>query len=293
MEQDDVAAGKLGFHAFDELVFFRFLPVPRIDIFQDRHVAEGLGDFNGQQFPETRGTGVGIVGRPEEGRGTSGQGLDQSFRGIELELDECRRSFGEVGVRERVVADLVAFRNDPPNELRVTLGFASDHKKRGLDSPGLEDVKNGGGPLWIRPVVKCQGDRVLLAGADPEKRRIRGKNLILARDLAVGTGGKNALAVCCGGIKADDFSSADRGDRIPARDLPVGPERLPLHIRPDDTPHAGILHTQPVHSHAAEPVIPDGVQLVGKRGGVEKPNIMAFSFVIIGKASIECRLRCL
>ena len=293
VEQDDVAAGKLGFHAFDELVLFRFLPVPGIDIFKDRHVAEGLGDLNGQKLPEICRTGVGVVRRPEKRRGPSGQGLDQSFRGIEFELDECRRSFGEVGMRERVVSDLVTFRNDPPNELRVALGFASDHKERGFHSPGFEDVENRRCPLRVRSIVKCQGDLIRLTGPNPEKRRIRGKNFVLAGDLAMRTRGKNAPAICRGGIEADDFPGADRGDRIPARYRSVGLERLPLQIGPDDAPHAGILHSQPIHSHPAEPVVPDGVQLIGKRGSIEEPDIMAFSFIIIGEASIECRLRCL
>ncbi len=59
-----------------------------------------------------------------------------------------------------MIANLVAFIDDSPNEPRVTFGVDSDQKKSCLHVRPLQDIENLRSPLRIGPVI--EGERNLM-----------------------------------------------------------------------------------------------------------------------------------
>ncbi len=81
--------------------------------------------------------------------------------------------FADVGMKEGVVADLVAFALNALHEADVLLGLGADHHEGSLDVFLLEDVENFRRPLGIGPVVKGDGNLVGMVAVVFDRVRVR------------------------------------------------------------------------------------------------------------------------
>src|SRR5215210_6965875 len=100
-----------------------------------------------------------------------GDGFQEQLGRIELETDVFRPAQRQVWVVIRVVSDLVAFRQDSPDQARIFLGVCAHEKEGSFDVLLLQDVENLRGPFWIRAIVKSQGYLMGCARALMIKRR--------------------------------------------------------------------------------------------------------------------------
>ena len=85
---------------------------------------------------------------------------DQAFYGalggVELQLDAARVDHAEVGVSERVVADIVAGIVNPPHQFWVTFGVLTDLKEGGVNVVVVEDLQDLRRPFGVGAVIESQ-----------------------------------------------------------------------------------------------------------------------------------------
>ena len=101
--------------------------------------------------------GVCVVGGPEKCGRYPREGFNETLGGIELKSNDRRGCLGKIRVGERVVAYLVALRNDSSHEVGVEFRFLTHDKKESFDAPFFEDVEDAGCPVGIRAII--EGDR--------------------------------------------------------------------------------------------------------------------------------------
>ena len=103
---------------------------------------------------------VNVVGWSEVERLNSKLAGEEAFGELDFEVKLLRRDFADVGMKEGVIADFVAFARNPLHEADVLLRFGSDHHERPLDLFLLENVEDFGSPFGIRTVVEAECDLV-------------------------------------------------------------------------------------------------------------------------------------
>lgn len=92
----------------------------------------------------------------------------------------------------RVIAELMSFINDAPNERRVFFGFAADNKKQGLGIMRGKDVKQSWSAFRMRPIIKRQ-HAVRLSSVP---HRSRHQPIMNAAHLGKAGGGVNTAKGC-------------------------------------------------------------------------------------------------
>ena len=118
------------------------VPVLRIDQLQDVDVIEARAEHNRRDFVFARRFGVGVVRRTKQHRRPVQDALEDALRRCQLEARLAVRHRSEVRVGIRVIADLVTFIPDAPNEIRVTFGVLSDEKERRFDVFLFQNVEH-------------------------------------------------------------------------------------------------------------------------------------------------------
>ena len=171
MHEDDGAAKlRLGLHCLqlieDELGDFSrsladvLVPVIGVDLVADDGEAILLDADDRSGLIVGVGLFVDVVGRAEVERLHSKLAGEEAFGELDLKVELLCRDFADVGMREGVIADLVAFARNPLHEADVLLRLGADHHERPLDVFLLENVENFRGPFGIRTVVEAECDLV-------------------------------------------------------------------------------------------------------------------------------------
>ncbi len=125
-----------------------------------------------------------------------------------------RRDFADVGMKESVIADFVAFALYPLHEADVLLRLGADHHEVPLTSYSLENVEDFRGPFGIGTVVEAERDlvRVIAVVLDRVAVRIHVHVLVddelFARVGLVGVDLYGALAGLRQAGDADDVAGA-------------------------------------------------------------------------------------
>ncbi len=96
--------------------------------------------------------------RPQKLRMTSGRRGDRRIGLADLRVERARREDVQVRVRLRVVFDLVAVGDHPPQQRRLALRGAPDDEERRGNALALEDVEQPVRDAAGRPVVERQRD---------------------------------------------------------------------------------------------------------------------------------------
>ena len=115
-----------------------------------------------------------------------------------------------------VIADLVAFRHNSPNESRIFLRVHSDEEKRGLHVCCFQNVENLRRPFRIGSVIESERDLMFAAGALMIERRELRKLRDTSRSDSRLHPPPGCAAVRRGLIDGNDFALAHVGDRVGA-----------------------------------------------------------------------------
>ncbi len=291
VEENDVSIAALVFDALKQFLGRRLLPVAGIDVFEHRHVAEGLSHADGLEVFDIGRVGVRVEWRPEQRGGPADERFDQALGGVEFELCEGFRQLAEVRVGERMVADFVAFVGDALEEVGIKFGVFSDHKEDRLHAALLENIKDGGRPIRIRAVVECDAHAVGIVPAHSEKRGMRGELDIAAGNPPLGILRKSSASREGRGIEIHHLARADRGHGVSAQNLGSHQRGFGFFARGEDLPNAGILEAESIDRDPAEFGIANGVPLIRKSGGVGEPDLVRLAGEVVGKIRVE-RRRC-
>ena len=92
----------------------------------DRDIAHGLGDLDRHDLIAGGRLGVAEKRRAEQSHRAAGECLEQPLGGIDLEVTSDVRDVPEIGMGERVVADVVTFGHEALHEVRI--GFARSRR---------------------------------------------------------------------------------------------------------------------------------------------------------------------
>src|SRR5439155_3848363 len=129
VQQNNAAIVALLFYALQDDVDARLRPILRIDVLQHNEVTEILCNLQWSQLTGFRRTRVRGIGWPEKRGRASGNRFEQELRRIKLQPDVLGPAKREIRVVIGMIANLVAFRHDPPNESGVFFRVGPDKKK--------------------------------------------------------------------------------------------------------------------------------------------------------------------
>ena len=287
VEKNNIPRGALVFDSLKQLLGRWLLPITGIDVFQYRHVAEGLRHADRLQVADIGRVGVRVERWAKQGGGAADEGFDEPLGGVQLELHEGFREFAQVGVGEGVVADFVALVGDALEEVGIKFGIFAKHEKDGLHAAFLENIEDGGRPIRIRAIVEGNAHAVRLVTSHAKKGRVRRELDIAAGNPPFGILGKGAPPGEGGGVQVHDFSFADRSHRVAAQNLGIQRCGGVFFAGGDDLPNAGILEAEPVEGDAAEFGAADGVPLIGESGGIREPDLVRLAGEVVGKIGVE------
>src|SRR6476659_3935690 len=98
-------------------------PVVRIDAVADSDVTQILRGLQGTHLVGSVWFLIDRIGRTEQYRAHSQAAREEILGQVELEPHVASRDFADVGMREGVVADLVAFVVNAPSERGIVFGL--------------------------------------------------------------------------------------------------------------------------------------------------------------------------
>jgi hypothetical protein len=82
-----------------------------------------------------------------------------------LHITPCVFVFKQILVPERVVANLVSTFDDFAGGILVVRNILADKEKGGRDAVLVQNIKDLAGILGVRPVVKGEGDHIIVVDA--------------------------------------------------------------------------------------------------------------------------------
>ena len=144
VQQDDRAVAPLLLDPLEDQVRPGPLPILGVDALHHGEIVEVLGDHQRRDLGQLVGPRVRLVGRAEQGGGTSRDRLDQPLGGIQFEAHALRADQGKVGMRVGVAADLVPLRHDPPDDPRIVFRLLAQQEERGVRSLLFENIQDFG-----------------------------------------------------------------------------------------------------------------------------------------------------
>ena len=301
VQQDDVAAairlgiivagrgraGDAGDRRIDDLLYAGSLPVARIDVQADRHIAAVLRLQHRPQFVRGRRLCVAEIGRAEQPQRPAGERLEQSLVGIQLEQHLPRRRRRQIGVSIGVAADLMPFQDHAlqKRSLRQRI-LADDEEGPGRMFP-LQHVEDLGRPLGVGTVVEGQREQLLMVAGAIHLQR--GRQAIEAHvgDRAVRPGDRDTLS---GYRRADHLQDlarpfdVDVGTRRDRVDDLGGRQRAV--IAAEQLPQARVLGAQAPQREATDPGAVQHRHLVIGGRRVEQPDDVALVAFLISKAAV-------
>ena len=265
------------------------VPVVGVDLVADDDVAEALDAVDGGGLVVGVGLLVDGVGRAEVEGVDADLGAEEGLGEGELEVDLGVGDFGDVGVGEGVVADLVAFAVDALHDADVVLGGLADHEEGGLDVQALEDVEDARGPGGIGAVVEGEGDLpgmvAVLGDGVGERVGVHGlfcDHLLRDGDLVVVVEGEGAVAVLGLAGDAEDVAVALGVDGVAGLDGGEVADGVgcgwghPRSSRGSCPPGRGARGRRSWMPRSA-----GGTHLVEDGDGVEKPDLVADVGVVV------------
>ncbi|TCU02348.1 hypothetical protein EV132_1616 [Rhizobium sullae] len=72
----------------------------------------------------------------------------------------------KIGMGHRMVGDVVTFRHDPPDEVRLLFRKHTDHKKCGRHAVFSQDIQYLWRRKWVRTVVKRQINAAIIGASN-------------------------------------------------------------------------------------------------------------------------------
>ena len=158
VEQDDGALPVLRDGVPDDRVHARPLPVPGVDVREDGDVAVVVGVLDELPVLVVERVRGERVRRAHERRRPARHADERELLLGELPALLPRRLRGQVRVPERVVADLVALRHLPADDVGVAQRLAPEQEERGGHVLAGEDVEDLRRPRRVGAVVERQRD---------------------------------------------------------------------------------------------------------------------------------------
>ena len=274
----------------------RFAPVVGVDLVADDGVAELLDVLDGSGLVVGVGLLIDGVGRTEVDGLYAELGGEEALGEVELKVDGALGDFADVGVREGVIADLVAFTVDPLHGGDVVLCLLADHEEGSDDVLLLEDVEDLRRPDWVGTVVK--GDRDLFGvvavlrdgvGQGVLVHRLGDDGEVLRRDGGVVVHGDGAAAVLRWAGDAEDVAVAFGIDVPSGRDVGEGLGGIDLEGIVPDVPDGRVFRAEAPEGEGLKAEGAGDAHLVKRADGVEKPDLMADVrvFVDVGEVRVE------
>ena len=156
MQQDDIASIASREGELDDRVDRDALPVFGVIAQPNGVVPFPGGDADRLQLVGRGGRRITEVRRPEERRAVVEHRFEEALVGVELESRTLVRHEGEIGVRIRVIPDLVPLVEHPPRQQNMGIDVLADHEERGRRVPGEERVEDHRRPRPVRTIVEGQ-----------------------------------------------------------------------------------------------------------------------------------------
>ena len=260
----------------DDLGDARLEPVARVVAQPDGDVAERLGHGDGPELVRGGRLGVPEIGGAEQRGATVRDRLDQPLGGGQLVAREPRADEREIGVRERMIADLVPLTQHPAQQLGMELGILPDDEKGRGGVAGLERVEDERCPGGIGPVVERQRDGVLLPAIALD--HIGGRRLqhrVHHDPARSGVGPHHAPAERGLRHHAQDLARADELHVIADADRVQCLRRRSESAAVEHRPERRILGSEPPHAHARDAERAGAEDLVVGGRGVQEPDDVA------------------
>ena len=298
MQQNDGAAKlRLGLHGFklrqhrlSDLVGLLagiLVPIVSIDLVADNGVSIALNAHHRRGLIVGVGFLVDVVRRTEIERLHAQLAGEQAAGKLYFQVQLPRRNFADVGMRPRVVADLVALARNPLQHTHIPGGICADDHESALRVFLLQDVKNLRRPLGVGAVIERQCNLIGMVAVLLNRVGARVHihvlihNELFARVILVGVHGDRALARLWQSGHAQNVSFAlgvhvvsrlHRAERLQrfrsARLVPDVPERAVFLTK---SPKCKCLQTQ----SAGRP------HLIQQRDSIQKPNYVALIAVLV------------
>ena len=147
------------------IVIFQF-PIIGIEMKAYRNIPEILSLDSGLDLVRGSWFSISKIGRTEQAGRVSGQRFDQTLSGVEFDVGNGGRHLAQIGVRKRVISDLLPVGNDTFNDLRVRLAVFANYKESTFNIFLFQDIEYLWRPDRIGAVIKRQGDLTgLVAGS--------------------------------------------------------------------------------------------------------------------------------
>ena len=273
-----------------------FAPVVGVDLVADDGVAELLDVLDGSGLIVGVGLLIDGVGRTEVDGLDAELGGEEALGEIELKVDGALGDFADVGVREGVVADLVAFAVDPLHGGDVVFGLLADHEEGSDDVVLLEDVEDLRRPGRVGTVVKAEGD---LFGVIAVLRDGVGQGVLVHRlgddgEVLRGDGGvvvhrDGAMAVLGRAGDAEDVAVAFGVDVPSGCDVGEGLGGIDLEWVVPDVPDGCVFGAEAPEGECLKAESAGDAHLVECTDGVEEPDLVAnvCVFVDVGEVRIQ------
>ena len=281
------------FHSLEDHVGARARPILGIDVLEHDEVTEFLRQVQRHQLAHFRRTGVCGVGWPKQRRRTARDRLDKKLRRIELEPDVLGPADRQVRMVVGVVPDLVAFRDNSPDEVRIFFRVCANEEKSGLHICFFQDVENLRSPFGVGPIIEGNRDLMRRARALMIKRGELRKLRIRGGEIAILIDRERTHAVGLRFIHGNNLALADIGDRVGASQNFEGRPRLRFHLEiprnSERVPDRHILRAEAVDREPTRLHLPHLAQLVQERHRIEEPDgvILVRVFVIKIRAVIR------
>ena len=163
----EIGVCRLGHNAFDDLLRRRLLPIVGIDLEPNGQVAQFLGFLQGRDFLGAGRLRITKIGWPEKPRGPPRQSFDQALGRVDLDACDAVRGLAEIGVCERMVAEIVPFGEHSLNKSRIGGAVLADNEEGRVDALLLEDVQDLGVQSGLGPSSNVSA---ILPGISPVRR---------------------------------------------------------------------------------------------------------------------------
>ena len=148
-------------------------PVAGIDLIAHRGITHVLRKLERPHLVGGVRFFVNRVWRTEKNGANAQATGKQPFRNVQLELHVTRRDIADVGMREGVVADLVAFVVNSLRNAREFVRLNADHEERCRRMLALQHIEDLRRPLGIGTVVKRDRDFVGTVAIAAQTVRLR------------------------------------------------------------------------------------------------------------------------
>ena len=280
MQGDDIAAlgRKLRQDRIDDFLWPKVAPVGRHDVAANRQIAAHVQRKEWLRLGRRQRPLAPAIGGAEQHGSMAGDAAQQPLQGIQLQPQPQARDGLDLGVKEGMRADLMAFGNHAAHKAGRFQQAAADDEKRRRNGFFPQNIKYFQGVARIWAVIEGQDDHIVLARTEPPHRiGLRHRAIALPHNQPAGRIQRQpALSNAVGLGHLHERALPVMADVIAQRHALKGLRRIKRH----GGPASGVFQTQRPDRHARQRIARQNAALVAQRDGIEQPDEVAVSLIV-------------